>query len=429
MLSGAATSEMAVRDVRMRGFRERRPVREALAILEARTPALPPEAIAITDAVGRVLAADVTANVAVPHFARSAMDGYAIVAASTAAATEGSPVDLLLVGEVRAGGAPLPPLSPGECARITTGAPIPEGADAVLMAEKAEALPDSPCVRVREPIPPGKHVGAIGEDVPRGAVIVREGRRLRPQDAGVLASAGVVRVSAVRRPTVRVLLTGDELVPPGAVPEGSKIVDANSLVLRALAARDGTEYTQIQYVRDSREATREAMLSAREDVLIVSGGSSVGPEDHAPLVLAEIGEVAVHGVALRPAAPTGFGFVERPRGEAETPIVVFLLPGNPVACLCAYELFAGPAIRALGGRSRAWPHKRARCRVAEPIVSQRGRTDYTRVVVKGDEVTPLMTSGASILSSTTRADGVVLVDHDTDVIPEGASVEVFLYDD
>lgn len=425
-----------MRDVRMRGFRDRRQVAEALSILEARTTALGDEEIAIGDAVGRVLACDVAARSAVPHFVRAAMDGFALVAQATSGATAEAPAELFVIGEVRAGAAPLRALGPLEAARITTGAPVPEGADAVLRAEDADERPLSEArstppegalaiVRARVALPPGKHVGKIGEDVPEGSVLVRAGRRLRPQDAGVLASAGVGRVRVVRRPSVRVLITGDELLPPGSMPEGPRIVDANSLVLRALAARDGAASVTIEYVRDNRDATREAMARASEDVLIVSGGSSVGPEDHAPLVLAEMGEVAVHGVALRPAAPTGFGFLAK-GGE---PRVVFLLPGNPVACLCAYELFAGPTIRALGGRTRAWPHRVKPCTVAKRIASEPGRTDYTRVKVDGDEVTPLMTSGASILSSTTRADGVVLVPPEIEAYEVGATVNVLLYDE
>jgi molybdopterin molybdotransferase len=281
---------------------------------------------------------------------------------------------------------------------------------------------------VREPIAPGKHVGAIGEDVPAGAPVVPAGRRLRPQDAGVLASTGVVEAPVVRRPVVRILVTGDELLRPGSVPSGSSIVDANSVVLTALAARDGAAGSVVEYVRDAREEVCAAMSRAIEDVILVSGGSSVGPEDHAPLVLAEIGEVAVHGVAMRPSSPAGFGFLPDRAGRGrETP--VFLLPGNPVSCLCAYEFFAGPTIRALGGRSRAWPHRRKRCTVAKKIVSELGRTDYTRVKVEGDLVTPIMTSGASILSSTTRADGVVIVPADREGHGEDETVTVLLYDD
>lgn len=431
-----------MRDVRMRGFRDRRTVAEALALLSARTGALPAEVVPVTASAGRVAASDVAAAVAVPHFARAAMDGYALSGESTFGATPYAPVELFVVGEVRAGRGSLPPIRAGQAVRITTGAPVPEGADAVLMAENAEERPLAEArgtppegamavLRVREPVAPGKHVGQVGEDVPAGTVIVNAGRRLRPQDAAVLASAGVVALPVVRRPTVRILITGDELLPPGSVPSGSSIVDTNSLVLSALAARDGAAATVIEYIKDTREETREAMSRTIEDVLLVSGGSSVGPEDHAPLVLAEIGELTVHGVAMRPSSPTGFGFLPAGlHGRAtahDTP--VFLLPGNPVSCLCAYEFFAGPTIRALGGRPRAWPHRRRRCTVARKIVSELGRTDYTRVKVEGDLVTPIMTSGASILSSTTKADGVVIVEADHEGHGEGETVEVLLYDD
>jgi molybdopterin molybdotransferase len=262
----------------------------------------------------------------------------------------------------------------------------------------------------------------VGEDVALGATVVARGRRLRPQDLGVLASVGVAELAVVRRPRVRIVITGDELLPPGSVPAGPCIVDANSPMLEALARRDGAAEVSLVRVRDQRELVREDMQTGQEEVLLVSGGSSVGPEDHAPAVLAEIGEVAVHGVAMRPSSPAGFGFL----GEGGRR-VAFLLPGNPVSCLCAYEFFAGPAIRALGGLSRAWPHPRRRCRVRGKIVSELGRTDYVRVQVEGDEVSPLMTSGASILSSTTRADGVVIVGEGEEGHGEGAWVEVLLY--
>jgi len=159
-------------------------------------------------------------------------------------------------------------------------------------------------------------------------------------------------------------------------------------------------------------------------VVIVSGGSSVGPEDHAPAVLDEIGELAVHGVAMRPSSPAGFGFYGP---EARQKLIV-LLPGNPVSCLCAYDFFAGPAIRALGGLPRAWPYPRRACRAGAKFVSELGRVDYVRVRVDGDQVFPIMTSGASILSSTTRADGVVIIPAGEEGYAEGEPVEVLLYD-
>lgn len=413
-----------MRDVRMRGFKQRASVAEALAVLERRTSPLEAELVPIAEAAGRVAAADVVARVSVPHFARSAMDGYALVGEATFGATAYAPARLTIVGEALPGRPHPGAIRPIEAIRITTGAPIPEGADAVLMAEHASEVGGigEPILEVREPVSPGKNVGAIGEDVIAGVTVVVRGRRLRPQDVGVIASVGVAEVWVVRRPRVKIVITGDELLTPGSTPTGACIVDANSLMLDALARRDGAASVAIVYAADRRERVRDAIAGAGVEVVLISGGSSVGPEDHAPLVLAELGEVAIHGVAMRPASPAGFGFLGEGLGQ-----VAFLLPGNPVSCLSAYEFFAGPTIRALGGLPRAWPHARRSCFVASKIVSALGRTDYVRVAVDGDRVTPIMTSGASILSSTTRADGVVIVSEDEEGYGEGESVEVLLY--
>jgi molybdopterin molybdotransferase len=274
---------------------------------------------------------------------------------------------------------------------------------------------------VREAVPPRKHVGAIGEDLRRGEVVLRAGRRLRPQDAGLLASIGVASVACVRRPRVRFVVTGDELLPAGATPVGAQIVDSNSVTLRALVARDGGDILPFELLPDRESVIRDALSAPGADVVLVSGGSSVGREDFAPRLVAELGTLDFHGVAMRPSGPAGVGRI----GGA----FVFLLPGNPVSCLCAYEFFAGPAIRALGGRSRAWPHRRVRLPLARKISSAVGRVDYVRVCIEDGRVTPIATSGASILSSTVRADGCVLVPRGLEGMPEGATVEVLLYDD
>ncbi|UQA62100.1 gephyrin-like molybdotransferase Glp [Polyangium aurulentum] len=415
-----------MRDVRMRGFRQRKSVEEALRALEERTALLEPERVKVTEASGRVLAEDVAAASAVPHFRRAAMDGWAVVGESTFGAGSYAPVEIAIIGEARPGRPFAGSLRKGEAVRITTGAPVPEGADAVLMAERAEEVTEEgrTLLRVAEPVAPGKHVGAVGEDVPEGAIVATRGRKLRPQDVGLLASVGVAEISVVRRPRVRIVITGDELLAPGSMPSGACIVDSNSVVLTALVRRDGAASVSTVRAVDRYEEVRDAIGGGDEDVVLVSGGSSVGPEDHAPLALAEIGEVTVHGVAMRPSSPAGFGFV--PRDGRLRP--VFLLPGNPVSCLCAYEFFGGPTIRAMGGLPRAWPHPRVKARLAAKIVSELGRMDYVRVKLQGDLVTPIMTSGASILSSTTRADGVVLVPAGLEGHAEGEEVEVFLYD-
>jgi molybdopterin molybdotransferase len=403
----------------MRGFRDRAEVADLQRLLADRLALLPAEAVDLHAAAGRVLAADVIAEVAVPPFDRAAMDGYALKGSETFGAGPYNPLEFEVVGQALPG-KPFPgPVASGQAVRIMTGAPLPAGADAVLPVE--EARESAGRLQVSDAVPPGRHVGRRGEDIEVGAVVLRAGRLLRPQDVGVLASIGAAPVRLVRRPTVAILVTGDELLPCGSRPEGCRIVDSNSVMLAALTRRDGGLPTIPPLIPDRPESLRTALAGAAADVILISGGSSVGQEDHAPRVLAELGELCYHGVALRPASPTGLGFLGgRP---------VFLLPGNPVSCLCAYDLFAGRAVRALGGRSPELPYRSALLPLARKLVSVVGRVDYVRVQVRDGQVEPLATSGASILSSTTRADGFVLVPRDSEGHAAGDTVRVFFYDE
>lgn len=411
---------MTASDVRMRGFAERADVEDVERSLAERTRALGAEPVALGECAGRVLAADIHSDVDVPGFVRSAMDGFAVRGADTFGASDYDPIALRVVGLSLPGSGFDGTLGPGEAARIMTGAPVPDGADAVVMAEVAEEAADGR-VAVREPVAPKKNVGAVGEDIRRGALVLRAGRRLRPQDAGLLASIGVASVPCVRRPRVALVITGDELLPAGTKPTGPRIADSNSVVLRALVARDGGESLPFSLLPDDPAQIREALAQRAADVVLVSGGSSVGQEDHAPRLVAELGTLEFHGISMRPSSPAGIGRID---GRW-----VFLLPGNPVSCLCAYEFFAGPTIRALGGRARAWPHRRVRLLLARKISSAVGRTDYVRVAIESGRVVPLATSGASILSSTVRAAGCVIVPRGLEGMAEGAAVEVLLYDD
>ena len=337
------------KDVRMRGFQDRTDVADAQAQLASRISILGSESVPLTDGAGRVLAQDVRAEVAVPPFDRAAMDGYALRGGDTFGAGPYNPLALSVIGTALPGRGFAGAVGPGQAVRIMTGAPVPAGADAVLQAEVAEEFTESDTtkVRVSEPVPPGRNVGRRGEDVAVGTVVLLAGRLLRPQDVGVLASLGVSPVSVVRRPTVAILVTGDELLPCGSRPEGARIVDSNSVMLAALVQRDGGLPETPQLLPDRPEIIRAALQSSAADVILISGGSSVGQEDHAPRILAELGELCVHGVALRPAAPAGFGFL-----SGVVPSTVFLMPGNPVSCLCAYDLFAGRAVRSsAAGRS------------------------------------------------------------------------------
>jgi molybdopterin molybdotransferase len=305
-----------------------------------------------------------------------------------------------------------------------TGAPVPPGADAVLMAEFAQVEAGGR-VLAREPVAPGRHVVRVGEDVAKGGTVLPAGRRLRPQDVGLLASIGAASVPAVRRPRVAILVTGNELLPPGSAPAGFQIVDSNSPMLAALAARDGAELLPVRRVPDDYGAIRDAIraASAEADVVLASGGTSVGAEDHAPRAAAELGDLAVHGVALRPAGPLGVAFLA---GDRRRPL--FLIPGNPVSCLCAYDLFAGRVVRRLGGRPWELPYRTASLPLAAEVASAAGRVDYVRVKVEGGRVLPLAGGGASGLSSAVAADGFVLVPRDRDRLAPGEAVSVWLYD-
>ena len=405
-------------DVRMRGFHERADLDEVRAWLDARPPLVRDETLPLDDARGRVLVEALVSEHDVPSFRRAAMDGWAVRGADTYGASPREGLTLRVVGATYPGAPYDGTVGTGEAVRIMTGAPVPEGADAVLRAE--HGIEEDGTVNVHEPVAPQKHVAPVGEDIRKGAHVLPAGRTLRPQDLGVAASIGhgVLRVHA--RPTVAVLATGNELLAPGESPAGAKIVDTNTPMLRALLARDGAVLIAAQRIPDDASVLDDALGSLRPDVWLVTGGSSVGEEDHAPIVLQQRGTLDFHGVAIRPAAPTGAGTL----GDA----TVFLLPGNPVSCLSAYDLLAGRLIRRLGGRDPALPYRRVRGTLTHKVASALGRVDYVRVTFGEDNaITPLMSRGASILSSTTRADGFLLVPRDLEGHGEHATVEAFAY--
>lgn len=402
----------------MRGFLRRSTVEAAWQWVDQHTAALPSESVSLVEAAGRVLAEDMISDVDVPLFARSMMDGYAVRADETMGASTYNRLPLQIVGQALPGRPAEVSVGPGQAVRIMTGAPLPAGADAVLPVERCEV--EAHTLHVLEPLAPGKNVGRRGEDIAAGSPIFARGRWLRPQDLGVLSSIGVANVAVVRRPRVRIVTTGNELLAPGTRPVVNKIVDANSPMLLALVHRDGGQAWTPGIVPDEPDAILAA-LRDEADVVLVSGGSSVGQEDFAPQLVAQHGQLPIHGIAMRPSSPAGMGQLD---GR-----LVFLLPGNPVSCLCAYDFFAGRAIRRLGGRPGPWPYRRLRLPLARKLVSVVGRVDYARVRIVDQRVEPLAISGASVLSSTTRASGFVIVPADSEGYPSGAEVDVYLYDE
>jgi molybdopterin molybdotransferase len=236
---------------------------------------------------------------------------------------------------------------------------------------------------------------------------------------GVLSSIGVPVAPVVKRPRVRIVVTGNELLPAGTRPCENRIADSNSPMLAALINRDGGVPMTLGIVADQPSSILQAMREDA-DVVVVSGGSSVGREDFAPSLLAKHGCLSFHGIAMRPSSPTGMGLLDQR--------FVFLLPGNPVSCLCAYDFFAGRAIRSLAGRPIQWPYRQMSAPLSRKLVSAVGRLDYARVTLQEGEVCPLAVGGASALSSTTRADGFVVIPADSEGYPAGTPVTVWLYD-
>lgn len=411
----------------MKGFRARISAEEAAkSILDRFRTSTPPEhvvrEIPVEAASGFVLARRLGAPQDVPRFDRAAMDGWAVRGEDTFGASAYSPLDLSVSGELLAGDSPSDPLGKGQAIRIMTGAPLPEGANAVLPAELGRE--EQGTLKVVAAVPPERHVSRRGEDVRAGSTLLEAGRRLRPQDIACAAATGITE-TPVYLPRVAILMTGDELIPVGAEEplDAGQVFDVNSVLLEPLVERDGGEIAEILYAPDERDALSDALLHAASnaDIVLVSGGSSVGARDFVPELVQEHGELLFHGVAMRPSSPSGFGVL------SGSP--VFLLPGNPVSCFCAYDFFAGPLVRSWAGRSPASPYPVVERVLARKIVSELGRMDYVRVrETDAGLIEPVATSGASILSSTVHATGFVVVPETLEGFQEGDRVSVSLYD-
>jgi len=345
------------------------------------------------------------------------MDGFAVVATDTSGASTYNSLTLNVIGQSLPGNPFNGEVSSGSAIRIMTGAPMPVGADAVLPVEHTVIHENS--IQIQGEVAPGRHVGLPGEDIQAGSIVLQQNRRLRPQDLGLLSSIGIQELQVLQRPRVRLIITGNELLPPGSNPTQFSITDANSPMLTALVQRDGGVVIHPGIIPDNPASILDA-FNTEAEIIVVSGGSSVGQEDHAPRLLAEHGSLDIHGVAMRPSSPSGMGTLGKK--------LVFLLPGNPVSCLCAYDFFAGPAIRTLAGKSNQWPYPSVSLPLSRKLVSTVGRTDYARVSIHEDLVVPIAISGASVLSSTTRADGFVIIPEDLEGYARGSKVTVYLYE-
>jgi molybdopterin molybdotransferase len=383
-----------------------------------RTPA---EEVALADARGRVPAVDVTAAAELPGFTRATVDGYAVRARDTFGASEGLPALLDVVGSVPMGAVPERPLRAGAALAIATGGALPPDADAVVMVEHtAETMPGS--IEVTKPAAPGDGLVRADEDVAAGAVLAPPGRPLRAQDLGLLAAAGVLRVSVHARPRVAILSTGDELVPPEQAPPPGRVRDSSSTALAALVEEAGGVAERRGIVPDDRERlTAElAQAVATADVVVVSAGSSVGARDATAAAVAELGKPGIwcHGLSIKPGKPTLLA------EAGDVPVIG--LPGNPQSALVVFRLVGLDIVRRVGGCLHPPPPRSARARLARDLPSAAGRLDIVQVRLDGDVAEPVFGRSA-LLSPLTRADGFLRVEEDASGLYAGSDVEVELY--
>ncbi len=379
---------------------------------------LPPERIGLTEAAGRVLAEDARSAVDLPPFDRSAMDGFAVRAADTAPGAR-----LRLAGEIAAGDVPGAPLAPGTAAAVTTGAALPDGADAVLQVELTRR--DGDDVECASEVAPARHVRFRGEDVRRGDVLARAGEVVTVQRLSALASAGLGEVFVRRRARVRVLATGSELLALGAAPEPGRIHESNRLVVATMAAGAGAEVVATATVPDDAVATRVAIAAALEDadVLLITGGVSVGAHDHVKRALDDCGVREVFWrVRLKPGKPLWFG------RSAST--LVFGLPGNPLSTIAGVLCFVQPALNALHGRDEPDPSSQ-RVRLTGAARADDGRTTLLASTFAPGadgvlEATPLPDQGSHLTGGLARADGFVVVGHDAGLLAAGTLVDAIL---
>jgi molybdopterin molybdotransferase len=387
------------------------------------------ETVALAEAAGRTLAADFCAPHDLPGFDRSAMDGYAVHARDTFGASESEPAYLELQGEVAMGQAPGFALQPKRCARIGTGGMLPRGADAVVMVEHTRDA-EPTLVEISRPVAPGTHVLCASDDAATGELVLRAGQRLRPQDVGMLAAFGATAPLVRRRPRVAIVSTGDEVVPPEAALAPGQVRDVNAPVLATLAVDAGATPVPLGLVRDDVEGLRAAVARglAEADVVLLSGGSSVGTRDLTAEVFLESpgAELLVHGVSVAPGKP--FIWVRSGRRH------LLGLPGHVTSCMIAFHLFAEPILERLHGReARAFSRfGRTTARLTRNIASSPGRTLFQRVRVSpgehGLEAEPVP-GRSGLLRSLVHANGLVMVALGHEGLETGAMVEVLLFQD
>ena len=403
----------------MRPIRETIPLDEALAtILESARPTERTERVALRAASGRVVASPPAAALDVPPFDRAAMDGYAVRAEDTFGAGRYDAKVLRVTEKVYTGQMPTRVVSAGECVEIATGAPMPSGADAVVMVEETERVAGTEDVRIFTPVYPRQHVGRRAADIAAGQPVLTPGDVLTPSRIGALAAVGALDVDVYAKPRIAILSTGNEIVEPGAPLAPGQIYDINRFTLSSIIEAHGGVPVLLPTASDTLEALSAAIdVALAEDVLVFSGGSSVGERDLILDVLISRGEVLFHGVAVKPGKPTVFGMVE---GKP-----VLGMPGYPTSCLSNGYMLLVPLLRRIARLPEYQPHT-LRLPLSRRVVSTTGRHQFYTVRIQDGAAVPAFKASGDI-TSMSLADGFIEIPAQTDIVEAGEMVEVKLF--
>jgi molybdopterin molybdotransferase len=394
---------------------------------------LPVESVALGDALGRVLAEPLDSLLTLPPWDNSAMDGFAVRAQDIVGASQDDPVELRVIGESAAGSAASMAVEEGTAIRILTGAPLPEGADAVIPVEDTDAprgvaaLPER--VAITSPRSPGAHIRRAGSDLREGYPLLAPGTLMSAAALAVAAAGGHARLSVHRRPRVAVLATGDELAPIGEKPGRDQIPDSNSVGLVAQAREAGAEATSLGIAKDDLADVVRHLRKGMEwaDAVIVSGGVSVGAHDVVKDAFSEVGRVDLWRVAVQPGKPVAFGRAQA-QGEDAQPVLFFGLPGNPVSSFVTFELFVRPILRRMSGHGDVIGRDVVTARLLDDVSKSPGRRAFLRVQLAREEKGwTARLSGkqdSHVLSGLAASDGLAIVSEDDDSLAAGAEVEV-----
>jgi molybdopterin molybdotransferase len=406
--------------VRLRGFKKLTPIEEAMRLFFEKLEMKRLEAVEVSlkDALNRVAAESITSPKDLPPFNRSAVDGYAVKAKDTFEASQFAPKTLKIVQGNITGG--------NQAVKVWTGNPLPEGADAVIMLEYTRKMDDEN-IEVWKPVAPWENVSKKGEDMRAGETVLKTGTRLRPHHLGLLAALGFTAVEVFRKPKVAVLATGNELVEPGVTPTSEQVIEVNRLIISSLCQQLECEPLDLGIAKDDLDEIASKIYEGLEkaDMVVTTGGTSVGAKDLVPEAVNQLGEpgVVVHGIAMRPAMPTALGIIRN------KPVIV--LSGNPVAAMIGFEVFAKPLIQKM--LQIPTPEFYAlKAKLTRKASGALGRRSFLRVYayMEGGEfyASPIRVMGSSIISTMSRANGYVIIPEDRGGLEKGEMVTVYLFD-